>query len=246
MNRTLINILRKSPTVFEFLRKLDRLFNLMRTRAIQKKILNKLNQKKSVYFVQVGSNDGLQGDPLHSLIIDHDFWRGMFIEPVPVIFEKLKANYHNSERFTFVNKAISTESGSKTFYYVSESAKAELGDKLPYWYDQLGSFDRNHIVKHLEGILEPYIVEADFETMSMQEVFDSNGVNEIDLLHIDTEGFDFQVLSQVDFAKYKPSIVLYEHNHLSAQDKKSAETILIGHHYDCFHYGGDTLAILKA
>lgn len=31
---------------------------------------------------------------------------------------------------------------------------------LPVWYDQLGSFDRQHIVKHLDGRLEPFIVTS--------------------------------------------------------------------------------------
>ncbi len=41
-----------------------------------------------------------------------------------------------------------------------------------------------------------------------------HNVQEIDILHIDTEGFDYNVLSQIDFIKHKPYIILYENKHL--------------------------------
>ena len=45
---------------------------------------------------------------------------------------------------------------SHTFYWVGEKAATELAD-LPAWWDELGSFNKNHILKHLNGRLAPYI-----------------------------------------------------------------------------------------
>ncbi len=237
-------VLREFPTIYEPLHLLGRKF---RQRPIRKKIGKCLAVKESVFFVQVGSNDGIQGDPLHNLIIKHPNWRGMFIEPVPFLFERLKRNYQYSDRFTFENVAISTETKATKFYYVSELAKVELGRGLPDWHDQLGSFNRDHILKHLEGRLEPYIVEEEIESITLQELFDRNHIKTIDLLHIDTEGFDYKVLSQVDFSRYHPSAVLYEHKHLSAEEKHSAESLLKKHNYRWVSYkNGDTLALRKS
>jgi FkbM family methyltransferase len=205
-------------------------------------IARALAGRREVFFVQVGSNDGTSGDPLHKLLERHGQWRGIFIEPVPSLFERLKANHPEAHRYVFENVAIGKERGEAVFHYVSEDAKAALGDKLPYWYDQLGSFDRQHILKHLDGLLEPYIVSQPLPCLPLQDVFDRNGVKALHLLHIDTEGYDYQVLSQFDFARYQPKVVLYEHKHLSKEDRRSAEALLRRHGYRLQVRSADTLA----
>lgn len=200
--------------------------------------------RNQVHFVQVGSNDGAQGDPIHRLARRNPRWSGIFIEPVGFLFERLRANYAGEARFVFENVAIAAERGSAPFYYVSERAKAALGDRLPYWYDQLGSFNRNHIVKHLDGLLEPYIVELELPCLPLQEVLDRNAVSRVDLLHIDTEGYDWQVLRQFDFGRYRPQVVLYEHKHLPKQDRHAARELLRAQGYRLSNDASDTLGVL--
>src|SRR5688500_13337395 len=165
--------------------------------TIQEEILKAVDSKPSVFFVQVGSNDGLQGDPIHDLIVTRENWSGIFIEPIDFLFHRLRRNYGAAERFIFENVAIGNEKGSKKFYYVSEKAKSELD--LPYWHDQLGSFDKDDITRVVGEEMSPYIVVEDVECVPLQDVLDRNRVNTIDLLHIVTEGFDYRVLSELDF-----------------------------------------------
>ncbi|MBT8114607.1 MAG: hypothetical protein KJP04_04470, partial [Arenicella sp.] len=73
---------------------------------VQQHILKILSGKTSVFFVQVGSNDGIHGDPLHDIIATNKNWIGIFIEPVGFLFERLVRNYGISKRFIFENKAI--------------------------------------------------------------------------------------------------------------------------------------------
>ena len=61
----------------------------------------------------------------------------IWFEPVGFVFQRLKQNYRNAERFTFENVAIAKERGVAKIYYVLERAKAKLGGTLPHW-DQLG------------------------------------------------------------------------------------------------------------
>lgn len=212
-------------------------------RQLQKAILARLRNNHSVFFVQVGSNDGIQGDPLHELIISNESWKGIFIEPVGFLFDRLKQNYKESERFIFEKQAITPNRGTSKFFYVSERAKAEIGFFLPYWHDQLGSFSKEHILKHLGGILKPYILTEEIITLPLQDIFDKHRISQIDLLHIDTEGYDFKVLSTIDFSRYKPAVILYEHKHLSQVEKNAAKMLLKDNGYDCTQYGDDTLAI---
>lgn len=210
---------------------------------IQQHILKAVGHKPSVFFVQVGSNDGVQGDPIHDLVVERENWRGIFIEPIDFLFQRLRKNYGDAERFIFENVAIGTEKGIKKFYYVSEKARTELD--LPYWHDQLGSFDRDHIMRALGEQMIPYIIEEDIECLPLQDVFDRNGVEAIDLVHIDTEGFDYKVLSQIDLQRYKPSAILFEHHLLSDDEFAGARKLLRRNGYRSIQYGNDTLAIRK-
>jgi FkbM family methyltransferase len=235
--------LRSLPPVYGFAKSIYRLFRKSDL-TIQEQIVKAIGSKPSVFFVQVGSNDGLQGDPIHDLIVNRKSWSGIFIEPVDFLFKRLRKNYGEAERFVFENVAISTEKGSRKFYYVSEKAKSELD--LPYWHDQLGSFDKSHITRMLGEEINPYIVEGDVECLPLQEVLDRNRVKAIDLLHIDTEGFDYQVLSQVDIKRYKPLVILFEHHLLTDKEFIQARKLLRRNGYRMLHYGNDILAILRA
>jgi len=212
---------------------------------ITAQIASRIGSKPSVFFVQVGSNDGKQGHPLHALIKSHHHWRGIFIEPVGFLLARLKRNYGNDPRFIFEQIAISPTQGAAEFFYVSEEAQTALGDSLPYWHDQVGSFDRQHIEQSLDGKLTPYIVSELIPTKSLSAVFYKHGVKTVDVLHVDTEGHDYTLLTTIDFAACKPTVILFEHKHLSRSDVKRAASLLKVNGYRCMRFKDDTLATLK-
>lgn len=241
-NERIKGYLRNLPLIYGLGKRIYRRFRRSDP-TIQERILKTLGSKPRVFFVQVGSNDGLQGDPIHDLIISRESWSGIFIEPIDFLFQRLRKNYGDAERFIFENVAIGTEKGSKKFYYVSEKARAELD--LPYWHDQLGSFDRSHIIRALGEQMQPYIVEEDIECLPLQEVFNRNQVDAIDLIHIDTEGFDYKVLSQLDIERYKPSVILFEHHLLPDDEFAKARKLLRDAGYRMLQYGNDILALRR-
>jgi FkbM family methyltransferase len=235
--------LRKAPLVYGILKWIYRLFRGPDA-TVQEQIVKAIGNKSDVFFIQVGSNDGVQGDPIHDLVISRQSWRGIFIEPINFLFRRLRNNYGDDERFVFENVAISNKKEIRKFYYVSEKAKTELD--LPYWHDQLGSFDRGHIAKMLGNEMSPYIIEENVECQPLQDVLDKNKVEAIDLLHIDTEGFDYQVLSQLDIKRYKPSVILFEHHLLSDEEFIKARKLLRRTGYRLLQYGNDTLAVRRS
>lgn len=192
--------------------------------------------------VQIGSNDGKTGDPLYPLFQKYPAWRGLLVEPIPYIFAKLKANYPDGIRFDLANVAIG-EDGKMPFYYVDKAAVNDLPD-LPYWYDQLGSFDRGHIIKELDGVLEPYIRSMEVESLPLTTLLDRHSVTTIDVLHIDAEGYDWKVLQQLDLKRFKPRFILCEHHHLKLEERKAALAFLKAD-YTVFEVGIDWLAARK-
>lgn len=204
--------------------------------------IEKYIRNKRFDIVQIGSNDGKTGDPIHGLIKRNKRWRVLLVEPVPFIFQRLVENYPDERRFTFENVAIN-DGRKQVFYSVKESVKDEI-EGLPEWHDQLSSFDRNNIVKHLGGILEPYIEETEINGITLSGLFSKNKIRKLAMIHIDVEGYDWKVLSQLDLKKYHPTIVLFEHKHLKSDEVIEAIAFL-GEEYWVYEFWGDTLAIRK-
>jgi hypothetical protein len=93
--------------------------------------------------------------------------------------------------------------GRSTLYNGDEKTAEHIAD-LPRWYDQRGSFDKNHIPKHLEGGFAPFIIEQDVEVLPLANILKQNGLRDLHLLHIDTEGYDYEILNTLDLAQRPP------------------------------------------
>ena len=57
------------------------------------------------FFVEIGSNDGEQHDHLRPFILSRP-WRGIMVEPVPYVFERLRRNYESQGRIELENVAV--------------------------------------------------------------------------------------------------------------------------------------------
>jgi FkbM family methyltransferase len=206
-------------------------------------IQQELVSKRGIFFVQVGSNDGVHSDPVRPFVLKYG-WRGILIEPVSYVMKRLKANYASSPGLIFEQVAVG-DTCKRKFYYVAEAAAAALGEALPSWWDQLGSFDKNHIVNHLGRAIEPFVVEEEVECLPLPQILARHSVRSVDLLHIDAEGSDYEILHGLLSAGYPVRVILYEHRHLSEAQKHAADELLGEHGYRVHKFDFDTLAILK-
>lgn len=194
------------------------------------------------FVVQIGSNDGKTGDPIFPLFQKNKRWKGLLVEPVPYLYERLKENYSDRSRFLLENSAIN-QGEDLDFFWVRADANQKISD-LPFWYDQLGSFDREHIINELGSDVEPFVDSKKLPGIRFPDLLEKHGVKRVDILHIDTEGYDWKILGQLELQKFTPSFILFEANHLTGEEVQAALDFL-NSEYDIFESGIDVIAIRK-
>ncbi|MEE9344794.1 MAG: FkbM family methyltransferase [Methylococcales bacterium] len=194
--------------------------------------------KKKVFFVEIGSNDGKMFDPVYDFVMAGT-WSGIMVEPVEFYFKQLQENYCNSPNLIFENVAISEKEEIRAFYRIEEGH-----DFLPKWTHGLGSFYEDVLLTHERVIpgLRKYIIKQNVECISFSTLLDRNAVTNVDVLVIDTEGFDYQVIKQIDFKRIQPYIIVYEHKHLSRSDGLVCRQYLQNQGYVLEKHLGNTLA----
>jgi len=219
MKQNLRSLIKKTPIVGPTCKFLNRVFlQLQKPFLLPSRQLQwRLRGKRNLVVLQIGSNDGLATDPIHDLLMKNRDWRAFLVEPVPVLFEKLKHAYQGRDRTSFLNIAVSDKNQITNFYHLDDVPN-EIRANFPDWYDQLGSFDKAHIVSHLGTSCENYIKTLEVNTLRFSDLLKNYGIEKLDLLHIDTEGHDWIILKQLDFNQVMPIIILFENKHLSKKD----------------------------
>lgn len=192
-------------------------------------------------FVQVGANDGVARDPLR-IQVERREWQGIMVEPVPYVFKKLEARYGDHPRVQLEMSAIAEQPGVMTFYHLREATE---GEAVWNWYHALGSFRREVVLSHKSFIpdIEDRLVETQVRCTDFDSLCRRGGLTHLDLLQMDTEGYDYQILRSIDLDTWRPRLVIYEHHHLSPGDRQAARDLLTSAGYLTFEHGLDTAAL---
>jgi FkbM family methyltransferase len=191
------------------------------------------------YFVEIGSNDGEQHDHLRPLILAHP-WRGIMVEPVPYVFERLRSNYAPlADRVALEPAAIGARDGRAPFFHLAQAAE---GEAVPGWYDGIGSFSREAVLSHSAKIpgLEERLVASDVDVLSFDSLLARHGGREPDLVVIDAEGHDHEIVGSIDLEAHRPRLLVYEHFHLSQEDRAATRARVEEAGWETMEEGFDT------
>ena len=194
-------------------------------------------------FVEIGANDGVSMDPLRPYVAKGG-WTGVLVEPLPHLFERLRARYSGDERLTLVNVAIAEREERRPMYHFAE-ADPPLHDRLPDWYTTIGSFDRELIERHARGIpeLEGRIVATEVECVTLASLFREHDVDRLDVLCVDVDGFDDVVVGQLDLDELRPRLIVYEDVHLDPDDSRACRARLEAAGYQTMQEGLEMWAV---
>jgi FkbM family methyltransferase len=192
---------------------------------------------RAFFFVQIGAMDGRKSDPIHALVNRHG-WNGILVEPQRSHFSILRHNYGDRAGLEFRNVAISEQPGKKTLYRIRHEAEG-----VPDWAPGLASFDRDTILAHRLEIpdVERLIETEEVECVTLPQLL-AGAPQPIDLIVIDVEGYDAEIIRMLDLERFRPSIVHFEHKHLSRRQWEASVKKLLEHGYRVGAGISDTVA----
>jgi FkbM family methyltransferase len=142
-------------------------------------------------------------------------WKGILVEPQADVFRELIENYRGEPQLAFERAAIAEEDGTARMYV---PRTADRGGSV------LATFDRDVLVRRVGR--HAAIDTLTVPTLSIRTLLRKHGVNVVDLLQIDAEGFDSEIIRMYDFSVAKPRIIRFEHINLSlCQRRESARRL---------------------
>ena len=190
------------------------------------------NYKFSV--LEVGGMDGKTFDPLFHNISSK--WSVKVLEPVPFQYRKLQHNYKNRPNVELFNRALNY-TNDKTKMYTIDGNGIANDTALPEWVNGISSLynDRNsigenywngrgkvHLKKGLSyDTIKNHIREIEVDCTTIEEL----GLDSVDILQSDTEGFDYNILKIV-LSKFKPYIIMFEWNNLPDDELSKTKELL--------------------
>ncbi len=154
--------------------------------------MNKIN------VVQLGANAG--DDHVSDFIRDYkdDIDTALLVEPIEEVAKECREFYKNrgDNNVVIHTCAISDSDGTAELTYIPGQTR-------------LSSLEPG---MHID-FLNPATTTMTVSTLTLDSLFKKYKLNKVDVLFIDTEGFDENILSNYDFEKYQTGFIVWEWNH---------------------------------
>jgi FkbM family methyltransferase len=201
-------------------------------------VVYRLNQLRQghVSFLQIGAHDGQSEDPLYPWL-QRFAWQGVLIEPQPHLAEGLRALHKDRPNLQIIQAAVGSKPGVVNLWRVPLHL-ANGGDLTNF-----ASLDRESLERKMSQRTEGANLErVEVQLITPTTAMEQAGLQEIDFLQIDAEGYDLEILLCFDFEKHKPPVVNYEHCNLSQVDRVRARQHLAQFGYSFATHLGDTVA----
>lgn len=213
-------------------------YELRRLDPFETQFSKLLESRAAPKFVQVGANDGVRFDGLYAKATRYGC-PGLAIEPLPDMYERLKTNYAPHKQVECLNMAVHATARSVELYRVAPRAATGYPD----WATGIASFNREHLLRHdiRSEDIEPLVVLC----APLMELVTARGLLDADVLQIDVEGYDAEIVKMVDFERFRPKLIKFEHKNLSSQDRESTVNLLRSKGYRIESASGDTVAWLR-
>jgi FkbM family methyltransferase len=173
----------------------------------KKKILNFFKQKfynSSLLILDVGSH---HGETISFFSNNFDIHQIHGFEPSIINFSTLKKNTKELKNTQIHNYGLGNKYGTFNFTQSSESSSStfvKINEKSSY-------FKKKYLILNL-GKKKNNLKKTQCSLDTGKNFFQKNKLNYVDLLKIDTEGFEFEVLEGIDEHIKKIKFIYFEHH----------------------------------
>lgn len=240
--------IKERPRLFDIVKRASRI--LPGRKDDQYRFFNQFSKSlgRPLSFIQIGASDGLRWDPIREFVI-RDRWQGIFVEPLPSMFQALKNNYRyiDKGRLVFVNAAISSaERANMSFWTFNEAFMVNLSLEQRIIYSQKSSFNKEHVERwiSLNDLPNTVLQEVIVPCMTLNDLLASYwNWGAIDLIVIDAEGYESVIIPTIDFANVRPKALFFESHNLGTKKHEIYE-LLRNNSYSVSEIGGDSVALI--
>jgi len=142
--------------------------------------------------------------------------------------DKLKKSFYKFQNAKIINLAITDKAEiQKIQMFYTE-------DDAPHY--QTCSCDKRHVLKHYPN---SFIKSFDVSATTINNLFTSNNIREVDFLSIDLEGIDYEILMSINLDKFNVKNISVEFLHLTKRQKKNIVNHLLKFGYTYCGFGYD-------
>lgn len=155
--------------------------------------------------VQIGANNGVVGEEygFHEFLSELDSYNLFLIEPLKKYYDNLSSVYSKytsgTKKVTYCNHAITSEDGL------------------------LQMIDLGGCSQIINGI------GITIKSKSWNSFIADNNIKNIDLIIMDCEGFEFNILQEINFDEISPKVIRYEYAHIP--NKEETDNFLMSKGY---------------
>lgn len=161
---------------------------------------------KNCFYIEAGANDGINQS--NTYFIEHKYnSKGMLIEAVPLIYNKLINNRNQNN--IFENCALVSYNYTDTYCDIAycNLMSTNLSDKD----DDLIRSKEEHIRLGKEYVKDDnYGKIFKVQSKTLQSLLDKHNIINVDLFSLDVEGNEFSVLNGIDYDKVNIKVILVE------------------------------------
>ena len=143
----------------------------------------------------------------------------LLVEPVPHNISAINENLKEFKNIHLEPVAVASVRETKDFFFV----KATSINKLKkHWASGIGSFNKNHLLNHRTKrflIEEDDIDKIPIKTVKFEDLVKKYSITEIDKILIDIEGYEYEILKDMDLKKVRINSILFEYKHFDGYQK---------------------------
>lgn len=162
------------------------------------------------FFVDIGAHDGITLSNTYFFEAERG-WSGICVEPIPEVFAELR----KTRNCICVEGCVANRSGDGQLLKVSHPVNAAPDCHIEMLSGLQDKYDPRHLARIQREVAECHGTSELIPVKCYQfnELLEKNGISHVNFLSVDTEGNEFDIISGIDFDRYKIDVIAVEDNY---------------------------------